>query len=276
MQIGEKIRTLRCSKELTQAELAAALSVSAQTVSKWEHHRSAPDVSVLPALARYFGITMDELFDYRLDALSYKDRFVRFLFDNGILQFGTFTLKSGRVSPYLVRSGTYRTGGQITKLGEFYAECIRANPITRGCLVGVSTEDVPLLVATGMTLFTRYGIDFDYCANFDGQESSKGIQGDMLLLTDVFTSGVTLRRALDRIREATGRVPSTVIVSVDRAERSENGSFSARHEIERDYGIRIHSIVTVDDIIRAAETGVIHADDSLDALITYKEWYKGE
>ena len=115
MLIGEKIRSLRKQKNITQAELAEALSVSAQSVSKWENHLSVPDLSVLPLIARYFGITMDELFNYRLDVFNYKERFIRFMVDNGMLRFGEFTLKSGRQSPYLIHSGYYRMGAENNK-----------------------------------------------------------------------------------------------------------------------------------------------------------------
>ena len=67
--IGKKIQSLRKNKNITQAQLANALMVSSQSVSKWENSLSVPDISLLPMIARYFGITMDELFNYRLDAL---------------------------------------------------------------------------------------------------------------------------------------------------------------------------------------------------------------
>ena len=73
-QIGTKIRSLRKNKNMTQEQLAEVLSVTAQSVSKWENNLSVPDVALLPMIARYFGITMDELFNYRLDALNYKER----------------------------------------------------------------------------------------------------------------------------------------------------------------------------------------------------------
>lgn len=95
--IGTKIQTLRRNKNMTQAQLAEVLSVSSQSVSKWENHLSTPDISLLPIIARFFGITMDELFNYRLDALNYRERFIRFMADNGVLQFGEFKLQSGRI-----------------------------------------------------------------------------------------------------------------------------------------------------------------------------------
>ena len=105
MLIGDKIRSLRKNKNITQTQLAEVLSVSAQSVSKWENHLSVPDISVLPVIARYFGITMDDLFSYRLDALTYKERFIRFMVDNGLLRFEDRPLSNGRVSPYYIHSG---------------------------------------------------------------------------------------------------------------------------------------------------------------------------
>ena len=274
MQIGEKIRVLRSNKGITQAELASALSVSAQTVSKWETHLSSPDISILPVLAAYFGITMDELFGYRLDALNYKERFVRFLFDNGMLRFGDFELKSGRRSPYRICSGDYRTGSQIAKLGEFYAECIRRHAPGTQCLVGIDGREAPVLVATAMVLFDRYGVDVGYCVD---PESLKSVCDDteVTLLADVFTSGHTLREALENIRHKVGRAPSSVVVCVDRKERAENTSFSARHEIEHTYGVKIHSIADVDDVIRGMENGVISANEYLDRMVAYRAQYEG-
>ncbi|MGM9969006.1 MAG: helix-turn-helix domain-containing protein [Anaeroplasma sp.] len=112
---------------MTQEELADILNISPQSVSKWETGNSIPDVELLPIIARYFGISMDELFNYKLDSLNYKERFIRFMVDNGVLKFGKFKLHSGRISPYIINSSNYKTSSQITKLGQFYAECIREN-----------------------------------------------------------------------------------------------------------------------------------------------------
>lgn len=274
MLIGDKIRALRKSKNITQTQLAMALSVSSQSVSKWETHLSVPDVSILPIIARYFGITIDELFGYKLDSLNYKERVIRFMVDNGMLRFGEFKLKSGRISPYLIHSGYYRRGNQISKLGEFYAECIRENSIKTDCFLGVYDNDIPLLVSTSMILFNKYGIDTQYLISLDAVKEDT-IQGEITLMTDTFTSGATICATLDRIKKKTGMYPSTIVVCVDRMEKTENTSYSAKHMIEKTYGVKIYPIICAEDIMNAVENGVITPSEQTEKLKQYLASYKG-
>lgn len=272
--IGKKIRILRKNKNMTQEQLAEVLSVSAQSVSKWENELSTPEVTILPVIARYFGITMDELFNYRLDALNYKERFIRFMVDNGVLKFGEFKLRSGRISPYFINTGNYKSGSQISKLGEFYAECIREHNVSGNLLVGNTGQETPLLIATSMILYSKYGIDINYCIDNEiGKTLDAG--DEMTLIRDTLASGNTLRTTLQRIKEEAGKGVSDVIVSVDRMEKGEHSPMSALHEIEKEYGVKIHSIVTLDDVIHALESGVIAGEEYLDAMKRYKEEYGG-
>ena len=272
--IGRKIHTLRKNKHLTQEQLAEALSVSAQSVSKWENQISTPDVALLPIIARYFGITMDELFNYRLDSLSYKERFIRFMADNGVLRFGEFKLQSKRVSPYFINTGDYRSASQITKLGEFYARCISEHGIRGNPLVGSTNKDIPLMVSTGMVLYQKYGQDMNY-----GVISSIGKKPDakdeMILIQDALTSGNTLKENLHKLRQIAGKFPAYVIVSLDRMERGEHSTVSARHEIEQEFGLRIFPVVDAQDIIHALENGVIAGMEYLDVMREYQKKYGG-
>lgn len=273
--IGTKIQTLRRNKNLTQAQLAEVLSVSSQSVSKWENHLSSPDISLLPIIARYFGITMDELFNYRLDALNYKERFIRFMADNGVLQFGAFTLQSGRISPYFINTAKYKAASQIAKLGEFYAECIREHNVDANLLVGNTLGEVPIVIATSMVLFNRYGMDIQYGID-DSVGKTMEINDKVVLLKDTLTSGNTIRKNLQSIQQKVGKCVSEIIIAVDRMETSLSSSKTAREELERDFDIKVHSIVTFEDIMRAVANGIVGSEEHLDALKRYQEKYGGK
>ncbi len=272
--IGEKIQLLRKNKNVTQTELANALSVSPQSVSKWENNLTVPDISHLPAIARYFGITIDDLFGYKLDTLNYKERFIRFMSDNGMLRFGSFELLTGRISPYYIHSGYYKNAGQISKLGEFFAECIRENSVDFDILIGNTKRQIPVVIATSLSLYNKFGFDAGYCVDYDlgGEIGNKR----MTMIADTFTTGQTLRDLLSQIKEKFGTYPTDVIVSVDRMETNKIYGVSARREIENEYGLKIHSIVTVDDIISSLEKGIVGRAEYTEALIKYRNKYVSE
>lgn len=273
--IGTKIQVLRKNKNMTQSQLAEVLSVSSQSVSKWENNLSVPDISLLPIIARYFGITMDELFNYRLDALNYKERFIRFMADNGVLQFGEFQLQSGRISPYYINTGNYKSASQIAKLGEFYAECMRENNVDSNLLVGNTHREIPIMIATSMVLFNRYGIDINY--SIDSAVGKRlEVSDRVTLIKDTLTSGNTLKTNLQALQADTRQNVSDVIVSVDRVEKGNGLSLSARHEIEKTFDVKIHAIVTLNDIIRAVENGIVGGMEHLDAIKRYREKYGGD
>lgn len=96
MIIGNNIKRIRQNKGVTQEQLGDSIGVSGQAVSKWENGSALPDIQVLPKLADYFGISIDELMGYKLNALTYKEQFVKFMLGNGILQIGEFDLKGGK------------------------------------------------------------------------------------------------------------------------------------------------------------------------------------
>ncbi|MBO5165181.1 MAG: helix-turn-helix domain-containing protein [Lachnospiraceae bacterium] len=273
--IGRKIKTLRKNKKITQEQLAEILMVSAQSVSKWENGISVPDIDLLPIIARYFGITMDEFFNYRLDSLNYKERFIRFMADNGVLKFGNFKLQSGRISPYYIDTGNYKSASLITKLGTFYAECIRENNIPFGMLYANTGKTVPLLIATSMVLFEKYGEDVKYNI---GEELCDYLncKDGITILEDTLTSGQTLYGMIKKIRECDVECEINVIVSVDRMEKGNGLSITSSNNIERKFGIKIHSIVTMQDIIAAMKRGVISNAEYLDAMTKYYEEYGGK
>ncbi len=269
--IGKKIRILRRQKNLTQEQLAERLCVSAQAVSKWENEVSVPDIGLLPVIARYFGISMDELFSYQADTQSCQERFIRFMAEHDVLQFGTFRLRSGRISPYYINTEHFRSGSQITALGLFYAECLCEHKIETNLLFAHTRREIPLMVATGMTLCERYGMVLRFCT------SEKGIRPSdrVTIIKDTLTSGSTLKNTISRIHTQISVESLSVIVAADRMERGTCPGKTARQETEQKFGIQIFSIVTLEDIIRAMEHDILAGKNRIDRMRQYQETYGG-
>lgn len=272
--LGNKIQMLRRNKNMTQQELAQRLCVSSQAVSKWERSITSPDVSMLPVIARLFGITMDELFNYRLDALTYKERFIRFMADDDVLKFGHFQLRSGRISPYFITQERYASGSQLSKIGAFYAECIRENNIHTDLLLANTIRESHIVSAVSMTMYAKYGVDTNYCINnVIGKASA--FSGGFTVLKDTFASGNTFRGIMEEIKDNTGKYPSHVVLAVDRMEKGLHSQLTSTNEIKQEFGVNIYSIVTVDDIIGALENGVISGSEYLKPMKEYREQYRG-
>ena len=272
--IGTKIQALRKNKKMTQSDLANALSVSAQSVSKWENNISVPDISLLPIIARFFGITMDELFGYKADILNYRERFIQFMVDNNVLQFGEFKLHSERCSPYYINTSNLKSASQISKLGEFYAECFLERNIKSNFLISYSEKESPILISTAMTLFSKYGIDIQYGTNSFGAIPTPTDRAT--LITDTLTSGASLRIFLNNSLKSSNVNISDVIIFVDRMEVFENSNTNAIKEIERELNVRIHAIVTLDDIINSLERQIIKGYEFIEPLKKYKQEYGGK
>ncbi len=214
--------------------------------------------------------------------LTYKQRFIRFMVENEVLLFGDFTLKSGRKAPYFINAGKYRTGTQIAALGEYYAECYLAHKVQAKTLVGPAYKGIPLAVATSIALAKNHGVDVGFC--FDRKEVKDHGEGgmfvgaqlaagdDVCLVEDVMTSGKALREILPKLRQEADVNVTAMLISVDRQERG-TGEKSAVQEAFDEFGIRVYSIVTMQDIIDAIEQGVITGREHLAAMKAYRAQY---
>lgn len=192
---------------------------------------------------------------------AYKQQFIEFMVRSGALTFGDFTTKSGRKTPYFINTGNYRTGAQITKLGEYYAECIsRSVPGKIDALFGPAYKGIPLSVAAAIALYSRFGTDVNYC--FNRKESKdhgeggnlvgyKPKDGDrVVIIEDVITAGTSVRETIPLLQAAAQVQPVGLIISVDRMERGQ-GNKTPAAEIYEEFGIRTYPIVTVREIIDA-------------------------
>lgn len=215
--------------------------------------------------------------------MSYKNEFIKFMAECGVLTFGDFTLKSGRKAPYFINTGNYRTGSQICRLGGFYADCIAENKIEADLLFGPAYKGIPLAVSTASALYSKYDIDLGYC--FDRKEEKdhgeggvfvgrKPADGDrIIIIEDVMTSGKALKETYPKLSSAAKVQVKDMVISVDRMEKALDSDLSAVQAAYKEYGITVHSIVTINDIIAAAEEGIINADGYVDKMKEYRKVY---
>lgn len=191
--------------------------------------------------------------------MSYKQDFIKFMVQSGVLTFGQFTLKSGRIAPYFVNTGNYKTGMQAAKLGEFYADCIMENGLQHvDALFGPAYKGIPLAVATAMALYTKYGVEVNYCFNRkEAKDHGEGgtvvgyqlKDGDkVLIIEDVVTAGTAMAETVPMLKALADVELAGLVISVDRMERGKN-ECSAVQEIKKLYGITTYPLVTSREII---------------------------
>ena len=215
--------------------------------------------------------------------MTYKEEFVKFMVDSGVLTFGEFTLKSGRIAPYFINAGNYKTGAQLAKLGGFYAECIKDNNIDVETLFGPAYKGIPLAVSATVALYNKFGIDVSYC--FDRKEAKDHGEGGMfvgktladgekvVIIDDVMTSGKAMRESLPKLKSAADVNVTGMVITVDRMEKGLNTDASAVQEVYKEFGVKVYSIVTINDIIDAIKNGIVEGKEYLDAMLAYREKY---
>ena len=222
---------------------------------------------------------------------QYKKEFIEFMVDCKVLKFGDFVTKSGRKTPFFINTGFYRTGSQLKKLGEYYAEAINEKYGTDfDILFGPAYKGIPLSVTATIALNDKFGADIGYCSNRKEVKDhgdtgillgSPIMDGDrIVIIEDVTTAGTSINETLP-ILKAQGNVNvEGLVVSVDRMERGQ-GTKSALAEIEENYGIKTTAIVTMAEVVEHLHNkpykGEIIIDDNLKAAIdAYYEQYGAE
>ena len=190
---------------------------------------------------------------------TYQADLIELMAKSGVLMFGDFTTKSGRQSPYFVNSGYYRTGRQAELMSTYYAALI--NEKLKGqfdVLFGPAYKGIPLCTLTAAALARLYGIDAGYC--FNRKEAKDHGEGGMfvgwqprdgerfLIIEDVISAGTSVREVLPLLKAAADVSITDMVISVDRMERGYHG-MTAADEVQREFGITVHPLVTVVDIM---------------------------
>jgi orotate phosphoribosyltransferase len=203
--------------------------------------------------------------------------FISLCLELGVLRFGEFKLKSGRLSPYFFNAGLFNTGRALAQLGRAYARAIHESSLSFDVLFGPAYKGIPLVAATAIALADQHGRDVPWSFNRkEAKDHGEGgiivgapLRGRVLIVDDVITAGTAIREALEIIRAA-GAQPAGVVLALDRQERGQ-GSLSAVQEVEQTFGLPVTSILKLADLVSFLEkTGDAV---QLDAVERYRARY---
>jgi orotate phosphoribosyltransferase len=209
---------------------------------------------------------------------DYKRDFLEFAIDIGVLRFGEFTLKSGRVSPYFFNSGLFNTGASLSRLGRYYAEAIIASGIDFDMIFGPAYKGIPLAASTAIALADQHDRDIPYAFNRKeakahgegGSIVGSPLQGKVLIIDDVITAGTAIRESA-AILDTAGAELAGVVISLDRQEKG-TGAISAIQEVEQQYQISVANIVSLADLVEFL-TSMPKQQQALESIQQYREKY---
>ena len=203
-----------------------------------------------------------------------RSDFVRFALEQGVLRFGEFKVKSGRLSPYFFNAGLFNSGFTVGRLAEFYAQSLIDSGVEFDMLFGPAYKGIPLSTATSVALARHpamAGRDVPFAFNRkEAKDHGEGgvlvgapLQGKVVIIDDVITAGTSVRESVQIIREA-GAEPVAVLIALDRMERAgPDGALSAHsavQEVEQTYGMPVVSIASLTDIMSVLEGDADLAD----------------
>lgn len=186
---------------------------------------------------------------------AYQREFIQFALERGVLRFGEFTLKSGRVSPYFFNAGLFDSGLALAKLGRFYAQALVDSGLSYDVVFGPAYKGIPLAATTAVALAEHHATDMPWCFNRkEAKAHGEGgtlvgapLAGNVVIVDDVITAGTAIREVMQIIK-AQGAQAAGVLIALDRQERG-TGALSAIQEVERDFNMPVISIVSLQQVL---------------------------
>lgn len=190
--------------------------------------------------------------------LNYQKQFIQYALDCGVLKFGEFELKSGRISPYFFNTGLFNSGEKLGKLGQFYAQTLIESKLEIDVLYGPAYKGIPLVSATSIA-YSQLKQDIPFAFNRkEAKNHGEGglivgstLQGNVLILDDVITAGTSVRESVEIITNLNA-TPAGVLIALDRQETGEN-DISAVQEVSERFKIPVISIISLKNIIEFLE-----------------------
>ncbi len=213
-----------------------------------------------------------------------SSKFIQFAVEHKVLQFGEFTLKSGRVSPYFFNAGLFNDGNALHLLSQFYAQAIVDSNLEFDMLFGPAYKGIPLVAAVAMTLSRDHGRNYPYAFNRKevkkhgdgGQIVGASLAGKVLIIDDVITAGTAINEAAGILAQSDGSAAG-VVIAFDREERSQENeaALSAVGQVERDLKISVISVAKANDLISYSESNNTYTEH-LETIKTYLDKYRSK
>ena len=209
---------------------------------------------------------------------AYQSEFIELCTQLGVLRFGSFTLKSGRESPYFFNAGLFNTGAAIAAVGRAYAQALATSDLKFDMLFGPAYKGIPLVTVTAAALAERHQRSVPFAFNRkEAKDHGEGglivgspLKGRILIVDDVITAGTAIRESIDIIRSA-GAQPAGVLLALDRQERAAGSDFSAVQEVRSQYQIPVISVINLADLMQhVSQTGQA---GELSSMRLYRERY---
>jgi len=196
-----------------------------------------------------------------------SSKFIQFAVEQGVLQFGEFTLKSGRVSPYFFNAGLFNDGASLDKLSTFYAQAIVDSKIDFDMLFGPAYKGIPLVAAVAMTLSRDHGLNYPYAFNRKevkkygdgGQLVGAPLKGKVLVIDDVITAGTAINESAVIISVGNAQLEA-VAIAFDRQEVAIDSTLSAVEQVEKRLNASVISVASAGDLISYAESNNMYQE----------------
>jgi len=209
--------------------------------------------------------------------MDFSGEFIAFAIKTGVLRFGEFKTKAGRLSPYFFNAGLFNDGASLDRLSDFYARAILQAGVPCDMLFGPAYKGIPLAAATAIAL-ARRGRNLPYGFNRkEAKDHGEGgsligapLSGRVLIIDDVISAGTSVRESVALIRDA-GATPAGVMIALDRMERGQSER-SAVQEVQQDYGIPVVAVATLDDVLAYLD-GQPELAQNMQAVFHYRQQY---
>jgi orotate phosphoribosyltransferase len=209
---------------------------------------------------------------------AYQSEFIELCTQLGVLRFGSFTLKSGRESPYFFNAGLFNTGAAIAAVGRAYADTLASSDLKFDMLFGPAYKGIPLVTITAAALAERHQRSVPFAFNRkEAKDHGEGgrivgspLKGRVLIVDDVITAGTAIRESVEIIRLA-GAAPAGVLLALDRQERASGSDFSAVQEVRSHYQIPVVSVISLSDLMH--HVSLTGQAGELSSMRLYRERY---